>query len=728
MAYDLTLTSPTYNASGKFGSSLNGGYGTLPNILPTNGTFTVEAWVKRSATGTIQVACGASDTFWIGASATNVAVARYGNAFNEVALTSSINISDGLWHHLELDLSLAGGKLFVDGALAASSAILMSSATPSYASSIAVRAFGGNATQFSWTGEIDEVAIWSTANHSIAFAAPASAISNSATGLLALYHLDSNGTDSAGLSTTASTVTLSLSAATGVVGSAVTVTVGTNNALTGSQTESVALSSNITGTFSPTSVTLNSTTATATATFTPSVSGTATITGTATGTPTLTNGTASYSVTAGSNNALVSGTGNILFSPYNWNVGVSTAKTINPGAYFKTVFTGTTCTLQFDMTGIAAPYPQIAYQVDGTDAMTVVPIAASVTITIPSGTADYAAKGGHFLDLTIKSTTETQSRWSPQATGVSLTGIILDAGATISKPPALPLNALYYGDSITEGVRTINSTATNDTDRNDARNGWAFLTAKALGAEVGIVGFGATGFNQSGSGGVPALPTSYNLIYSGVSRVFSPQPDFVVCNMGVNDAGDITTNATTFLNGLLAATTTAKIIVLRQFKDATHTSQLQAAISASTVPSRCIFVDTAGFFNSTNSSDSLHPYGICNIKSIAPAVANAIRPIISISQGTRTARTVTLTLTDAAGVALTNIGPVKWSINDSVNPAVQSVIADSGTTTPNASTGVMSMSVLTTAASGGTVWLDITNGSGAVSTSDKFFSGPVVVV
>jgi hypothetical protein len=439
-------------------------------------------------------------------------------------------------------------------------------------------------------------------------------------------------------------------------------------------------------------------------------------------------GTATVTVpVAAANNALTSGTGNVLFSPYNWDIQASAAKTINAGAYFKTIFGGTTCTLNFDMTGIASPIPQISYRVDRFGPWITVPIAASVAITIPSDTADYASKGGHLLEVLVKSMTETQARWSTQATAVRLTGIILDVGKTISAPTALPLKAIFYGDSITEGVRTVNMTATNDTDRNDAGQGWSLEVARILGAEIGNVGFGATGFNKTGSGSVPAFTGTYNYLYSGVARSFSPSPDLIVWMMGTNDSTDVTTSATTVLNGLLAATT-AKIIVLRPFKDATHATQLQNAIAACTTPSRVTYVDTNGWFNTANSSDALHPYGNENITHIAPLAAAAIRTALTAPAAT-TARTVTITLTDAAGSPRTNLSGLKWAFFDQARPDIFAAPTSQGAVETTDGSGQLVINVNTSLASGGIGWLDITDSDGTTTQSPaaKAFSGPVVV-
>lgn len=395
----------------------------------------------------------------------------------------------------------------------------------------------------------------------------------------------------------------------------------------------------------------------------------------------------------------------VTFSPYNWALTSSTAKTINPGAYFKTVFGGTACTLNFDMTGITSPLPQISYRVDRHSAWTTVPIAASLVIAIPSDTADYANKGGHLLEVLVKSMTETQTRWSPQTTAVSLTGIILDSGKVCSAPPALPTSLLFYGDSITEGVRTVNSTATNDIDRNDAAQCWSLEVARILGMEASNVGFGGSGFTVTGSGGIPVLGASYNQIYSGFARSFATSPAAIILMEGTNDGGDVTSAATGALNSLIAATT-SKIIVLRPFNGTAHASQLQAAIAACSTPSRCTYVDTAGWFTTANSSDNLHPYGVENLTHIAPLAANAVRSVLNASP-TLTARTVTVSglKTDATTLA-TGLINVKVSLRDAAGPDIVGLLSyQSSTQTITA--GVLSFTANTTLGSGATGWIDV---------------------
>jgi hypothetical protein len=411
-----------------------------------------------------------------------------------------------------------------------------------------------------------------------------------------------------------------------------------------------------------------------------------------------------------SNNVLTNGTSNVLFSPYNWDIGASSAKTINPGAYFKTLFTGSTCVLNFDMTNITSPVPQISYLVDGVGGWTTVNIAASVTIAVPNTTSAWNNKGGHVLEVVFKSSYLSGNRWTPQAAALVLTGIVLDAGATIAAMTAKPLRGLFFGDSITEGIRTMDGTYTNDMDRANSRIAWAYQAGLILGAEMGIVGFGSQGWTNVGSAGVPAFSDAYSLQYSGVARSFSPAPDFIAINHGTNDSVDVTSTATTVLNALLAATPDAtKIIVFRPFKDATHATQLQSAIAACTNPARVTYVDTNGWFITSNSADTLHPYGNVSMNRLGPMSAAAIRTALTgvVAAPTLTSRTVTLTLAGSADtngnpIPAANLAGMKIAFYDEATPDLHSVprYKTSGGST-NAS-GVLTFNVQSTLPSGGT--------------------------
>jgi hypothetical protein len=407
------------------------------------------------------------------------------------------------------------------------------------------------------------------------------------------------------------------SGATGAASSSFTV--GANGPITGT----VVVTPNDAsagGTFTPTTVSISSASPTATFTYTPATAGAKTIATTNNGG--LTNpASITYTASAAGGATVAPNNAAIVYSPANWTGATGASnKSICAGAYFKTNFTGATCALNFDVSLLGSPASQIAYRIDG-KSWTRVPVAATVVCTMPS---DTAAAAYHTLEVVIKSTSETLTRWSASsATAVVFTGLTLDTGASVLAPLVYPRSVLFFGDSITEGVRTINQTATSDTDRNDALTGWAFDVGSRLGCEVGIIGFGSQGWLQNGSGAVPNFPSSYNLVMAGVSRVWPTNLAAVFVNMGTNDSGgsdaNVTAAVTTFLSGILAATN-ASIVLMRPFNGSKATA-IQAAVSADT-SGRAYYVNTTGVFNTAFGADSinLHPNGPNNLSRIAPAL------------------------------------------------------------------------------------------------------------
>ena len=145
---------------------------------------------------------------------------------------------------------------------------------------------------------------------------------------------------------------------------------------------------------------------------------------------------------------------------------------------------------------------------------------------------------------------------------------------------------------LAQGVLTLGSSQAFDTDHNDATVCWSYRLGHLLGAETGVIGFGATGLSRGGSGGVPALGVSWNQLWNGVPRVFSPKPSLIVLNEGTNDGStNITVAMTVVLNNLLAAAPGTPIAVLLPFNGA-ESACLQEAIAASNSPSTIHFIDT----------------------------------------------------------------------------------------------------------------------------------------
>jgi hypothetical protein len=221
------------------------------------------------------VALGSLGTFWIGVQATGgLAQARYGTGGTEVTLTTTVNICDGAWHYLELNIDpTLGGSFYIDGVLANSSATTMTAAGPSRANAVGINFFGGGTNN--WGGEVDEVALWNAVQHTSTFTPATSAYTGSESGLIALYHLDGNGTDSAG-ATAATAITMS-GPTTGTVGSpSSNFTIGANGVITGTIVVTPS-DSGAGGTFVPTTVSISSGTPTAQFTYNAASSGAKTI-------------------------------------------------------------------------------------------------------------------------------------------------------------------------------------------------------------------------------------------------------------------------------------------------------------------------------------------------------------------------------------------------------------------------------------------------------------------
>lgn len=311
---------------------------------------------------------------------------------------------------------------------------------------------------------------------------------------------------------------------------------------------------------------------------------------------------------------------NILYSPFNWHVVAGSAKTINAGAYLRTIFGGTSLAITTETRANSSPYSQLWIRVDNQAWVQYSLAPDNPTLVV----ASHLENRKHLLEVLVKSTSESLARWYNSQTVVNLTGFFVDYGQELSLPNRRTKNILIYGDSITEGVRAINSTAVNDTDRNDAQGSYAYAISTAFDAEVGIVAFGAAGITAYGTGGVPALPSSYDLIYSGVPRSFAaPAPDLVIYLIGSNDPGSITAGLAKVIHGIIGAAPSSKHLVFIPFNNS-HASEIAAAVAAIESPN-VTFASTAGFFNPADSSDGMHPYNYSHIGLVAPRMFPVIR-------------------------------------------------------------------------------------------------------
>lgn len=482
------------------------------------------------------------------------------------------------------------------------------------------------------------------------------------------------------------------------------------------------------------------------------ITGTPTTAGTSSFTIGATNGTSpddtqALSIVISTGPATVAVTNStIFFSPFNWysdgggsmaanNVkGSSTyALSNNPGAYLKfkiTLATTGDVILNFDNANLstvsAGDFPQVAVFKDQ-GAPTVTQLSGTSTQALTIGSS-LAAGTYSFVVLFKAAGLTTSDRWTTPRLSVKVTGLTVPSDATMVAPTLRTDRAMIFGDSITEGVHALGTTLA-PADQ-DAGYTWAHMLAAALDAEVGIVGFGGQGWADMGVGNVPVFSTAYDDYYSGASRLvtgaFSPVPDWVMVAHGENDTtgGSLSTTIGTVLADIrTAAGTIAPIYVVVPF-----TGKIRSDIGAATLPSRTRIIDAqlSGGDGShlvyyPGYQTPLHP-SILGSAYIAPRLQKLIE-----RGGTKAAQTATVTLVNTSGTAQASLTSLKWAWYDQVTPNLHMYPADQGEIETTDGSGVLTISVMTTLASGATGWLVVTNSDGSAATNHKAFAGPVVL-
>ncbi len=328
----------------------------------------------------------------------------------------------------------------------------------------------------------------------------------------------------------------------------------------------------------------------------------------------------------------------ILFSPYNWDVTDARALTPCAGAYFRTMVEDATgVELRFDVSSMPANATQILYRVNG-GAWVAAAVAAGVTVAFPAPASGVTWKR-NLLEVLVKSSTEGANRWaSPYATAVKLTALRLQrpAGAPAPKlllPQRRSLQLLVIGDSITEGINTLSASG-DTTARSSALYSYAYLLGEALGAEVGVVGFGRLGVVVGGNGSVPAAPTSWDLIAADLPRPLDrPTPDLVIVNLGTNDKNNNVTPAAFhsayvgMVGDMLSSLPEkSRVLLMRPFGGHYGLSAYQDVAAAVADPRRVGVIDTTGWWQTSEAPDGVHPFGWIAEQKLSGLLAGAVRP------------------------------------------------------------------------------------------------------
>lgn len=407
-------------------------------------------------------------------------------------------------------------------------------------------------------------------------------------------------------------------------------TVGANGAISGTVVVTPS-DGGAGGAFTPTSVSISSGSPTGTFTYTPTTpTGAKTISVINNGG--LTNPSSmTYTATAGATTIPVDDA-NLIWSPYNWDTlqigdfGVATKsmQTACCGAYLRFKVTGTTSiALSVDtstLSGFGANVPFLRVITNGSSAQDVTVTAGATSLTIGSGLTSGAS---YTVEFYVIGSVEAQgTRWG--GAGVSPSNVVRIKGITVDSGGVTQSLALRgggygiaFGDSITEGVRAAGTT----TQPADHDKSYAWYLATATNCEVGVIGFGATGWQSSGSGSMPAFPNHWNLHSTGRSRSFSPAPTWVTVNHGTNGATSAT-NVSSWLTAARAAFGSSTWIFIVVPPGGAAKTALQTGVSnyQAGAPSdaRVVFVDlsdripTAGMTAIGSATyqavDGLHPY------------------------------------------------------------------------------------------------------------------------
>ena len=272
--------------------------------------------------------------------------------------------------------------------------------------------------------------------------------------------------------------------------------------------------------------------------------------------------------------------------------GVPCKVTINEGSefYFKVKNTLAIAVNFKVITSSVMPY--FAYSIDGA------PLVRQL-ITNPNLPAVTA--GEHIIRIVCDGLTEGENKWAGEI-GFAVTGVTVDGGGVVTG--ILPKNRkiMFFGDSITEGIRVLNMNA--NSDGNSGSGAFPFTTCSNLNAISYRVGFGASGVTHGGSGGVPDCLQYIDKMTSLRDAPYF-EPDAIVINHGTNDAGSTSAVFQAAYNAVLdrlrikyAGTPIFTMIPFNQAK---------AADIRSCVANRsdCYLVETSGW--GVTYTDGTHP-------------------------------------------------------------------------------------------------------------------------
>ena len=165
--------------------------------------------------------------------------------------------------------------------------------------------------------------------------------------------------------------------------------------------------------------------------------------------------------------------------------------------------------------------PYFAYSIDG---------GAPIRQHITDSTVSLPDTGKHTVRIIADGMTEGEGKWDKEK-GFALRSIIAADGGNILGIRPTEKTVFFYGDSITEGVRALNISASSK--GNSATNTYAWQCAETLGVTPYLIGYGATGILSKGS--FHTMKNAIDYLSEGRPVDDTVIPDIIVINHGTND-------------------------------------------------------------------------------------------------------------------------------------------------------------------------------------------------
>ncbi|MBP5093271.1 MAG: hypothetical protein J6332_04415 [Abditibacteriota bacterium] len=233
-------------------------------------------------------------------------------------------------------------------------------------------------------------------------------------------------------------------------------------------------------------------------------------------------------------------------SPYTWHLTTTfntpTAEAPNPGAYIKTIVSGTTSVkLRLDTSANKATGLRtnvyIMYTVDD-GPFTIYELSGADDIDEVTLAENLDKSKDHKVEVYFKSASLI-GRWESSKTHLRVKALVLDDGGAIKPFPKRSKYAMIYGASGTEGVGAVSKFITwNDTSTCNAVYSYPSMLFEALDCEYGQIASGGWGIWQREMP-IPPMHESWSYLWKDVSRLkngkFSPKPDYIIIHMGGND-------------------------------------------------------------------------------------------------------------------------------------------------------------------------------------------------